>query len=201
MRQRLRIRRFVLSPIGVFVFLSAAGLGSVALTRPHPPELMPKTDLASAPAANHREVVLVLIGASFCSGMRQAGFRPAFLAMRDTVAKRAHQAGRVFVTIGVSLDWDPEVGVGLLKTYGPFDELAAGANWENIGAVDYIWNDKGGAAIPQVVVLERSVDTDGRGFSYGSDRIVLRLVGIDGLQSWMRAGGQLNFEMRSGTLQ
>jgi hypothetical protein len=197
----MRIRQLVLSPIVVFAFLSAAGLGGIALTRPRPLELKPKTALASAPTSNRREVVLVLIGSSFCAGMRQAGFRPAFLAARDTVAKRVRQAGRILVTIGVSIDWDPEVGVALLKSYGPFDELAVGANWENIGAVDYIWNDKGVAAVPQVVVLERSVNDDGRVISYGPDRVLLRLAGMPDLQSWMRAGGPLNFEMHSNTLE
>lgn len=58
-----------------------------------------------------REVVLVLIGASFCAGMKRAAYRPTFLAARDTIAKRVRHAGRIFVTIGVSLDWDPEVGI------------------------------------------------------------------------------------------
>lgn len=197
----MRIRQLVLSPIAVFALLSAAGLSGVALTRPHPLEVKPKTPLASAPTGNRREVVLVLIGSSFCAGMRQPGFRPAFLAVRDTVAKRVRQAGRIFVTMGVSLDWDPGMGVALLKSYGPFDELAVGANWENIGAVDYIWNNKGVAEIPQVVLLERSVSDDGRAIAYGPDRIVLRLTGMSALQSWMRAGGKLILETQSGTLE
>lgn len=197
----MRIRQLVLSPIAVFAVLSAAGLSAVALTRAHPLEVQAKTALAVASTGSRREAVLVLIGSSFCAGMKEAGFRPTFFAARDTVAKQVRLAGRIFLTIGVSLDWDPEVGVGLLKSYGPFDELAVGANWENIGAVDYIWNDKGVAAIPQVVVLERSVNDDGRVISYGPDRILLRLTGTSALQSWIRDGARLNFEMHSGTLE
>lgn len=198
----MRIRSLVLSPFAVFLLLSTAGLGVVALTRPQPPELMPKTALASAPrTGQRRELVLVLIGSSFCAGMRDTAFRPAFLAVRDTLAKRARQAGEIFVSVGVSIDWDPGMGVNLLKSYGPFDELAVGANWENIGAIDYVWNDKGVAAVPQVVVLERSMNNDGRVISYGPDRLRLRLIGLPDLRSWMRAGGKLDFERPSEALQ
>ena len=75
------------------------------------------------------------------------------------------------MALGVSVDFAQEAGIGMLKRFGPFDEILVGRGWQNLAALRYVWGDlPGPAAVPQILVLDRKVLWDGATLSVTEER-------------------------------
>jgi hypothetical protein len=138
----------------------------------------------------HRhELLFVVIASSRSRGSKAPGFEEHLAAARRLVARQATVRGAVFASIGVSVDPVLEEGLALLKRYGPFDEVDAGDNWENLGTAAFFWGGlHSEAAIPQVLVVSRDVNDDGRVIVLGTERLLVRKIGSDSLTAWATAG-------------
>ena len=104
--------------------------------------------------------------------------------------------------VGVDLDADLTKGLAFLgqigggRISGAFDQILVGGSWLNDKALQVIWSDKTiTAALPQVLVVERSVGTDDYLKTYrvtvGSDQVVANIVGETDLWLWARQGYRL----------
>lgn len=96
----------------------------------------------------------------------------------------ARASGARLVTLGVSIDVDVEAGLRMLRRFGPFDEVAVGRGWLNLGAYRYIWNDfPGHAGVPQVLISERRAAGSPR-VELSGERVLYRRAGGDALMHW-----------------
>jgi hypothetical protein len=136
-----------------------------------------------------REVIMVYIGKWNCGFSRDAQLGAAIRDVKPLLAARADSAGYSFAVRGVALDWKVEQGLAYLQTLGAFDEVSAGRNWFNGAAVELIWH--GGVAepaVPQVLLLERTIRPAEGSFVVGPDRVLARYVGVDEILAWTSAG-------------
>jgi hypothetical protein len=131
------------------------------------------------------EIVAVFIGGSFCGGSRMPGLREAVERANRDLRARALVEGTRFASVGVALDWSVSDGAKFLAEFGPFDELVIGRNWLNTAVIKYVWRDiPGQAAVPQMVVVRRHVDSDASGIVVSNERLLTRKLGADEIIEW-----------------
>jgi hypothetical protein len=148
--------------------------------------------LARQRTGHRRELLFVVLGSSYCHGVRAPGFKEQLSHARQLVQKLATARGNVFGSIGVALDPVPDEGLAFLREFGPFDEIDVGNSWESLGVTRFIWRGfHGEASVPQVLVVSRDVVDDGRSITIGADRLLAREIGSDSLIAWSKAGAPL----------
>jgi hypothetical protein len=106
------------------------------------------------------------------------------------LAAEAARRGAEFKIVGVSLDWEPEIGWEHLKKYGRFDEVTVGGNWRNISSETLIFQDSSSnaAAFPQVLVYEHTVTSTDNKLTFEPRRILTR---VHDIPRWVRAGAPI----------
>ena len=138
------------------------------------------------------QLVVVLIGSSTCGASKMGGFANAVRTVKGGVSEQARSEGSLYESIGVSVDWDPNVGARWLDSLGRFDEIVTGMNWLNEGALHLIWLAPGGtAALPQVQVFRRHIEVSPSGISVTEQELLLRIVGAGRIIQWARHGAPL----------
>lgn len=127
--------------------------------------------------------LVVYLAASWCAAS-QAPSLPQNL--RDAVARVRGDTTRGPVsTLGVALDWDPQLGWEYLAKFRVFDEVAIGRNWANIGATRFVWQAGPPVpTLPQIAIVRQSWRSDSLGVALLSESIVQRIVGPEAIQAW-----------------
>ena len=134
------------------------------------------------------ELVAVFFGATFCGASRDPRLPPAVREAQRLLRATAKRDGEQFATVGVALDWRPGAGLQFLRRMGSFDEIITGHNWLSTAAIELMWRDHpGSTALPQMVVLRRSVTIGPAAVQVGADEVVERMVGVDGISAWVAA--------------
>ncbi len=137
---------------------------------------------------NGKELVVVYIGATSCGPCLLPATKAAVARMKTLLASFATKNGYAFSAVGVSTDWVTADGIKFLNDNAPFDQLVIGGNWTNLAVEHYIWRDSSAnPAMPQVVVLERSV-TLGDRIAISPARVLRRVFGSDEIPKWVEAG-------------
>ena len=106
----------------------------------------------------------------------------------NAVGRAARDAGMLFSTIGVSDDWSVERGLGLLSTFGHFDEVIVGRNWFNSGIMLFVDALGGPQAVPQIVVVRQEKVIRKGSWRYGPMEELARAVGQGGMLAWAAGG-------------
>jgi cell division septation protein DedD len=192
-----------LVPAGTAVWVALGVVLLAAAVRAHPAERT-RPD-AARPAAETavrtyvpdfefrkgREIVLVLVGAAFCGAQREPGFPQAVEDAKLRVRDQAAARGAQFRAVAVSLDWKTDEALSFLEGFGAFDELTVGSNWLNDGARRYIWRDlPGPAAVPQLLVVERDVETEPQ-VQVRNERVIKRISGALPVIAWVKDGARI----------
>lgn len=143
------------------------------------------------------ELVIVLIGSSACSIARDGDGQSAFRATIKMLRQQArdHQIERVS-TVGVAVDWLPDSGLAFLRKITEFDEVIVGRSWLNTGLDRYVRASGGELAVPQVIVLRRSVAMSPNAvneLAISDEHILQTTVGLEPLLAWARAGAPVNW--------
>lgn len=142
------------------------------------------------------ELVMVYIGASHCGPCVQPEYKAALEQAKALLAEQAEAAGKGFAVIGVSLDYDPEVGIDFLRESGKFDELVIGRNWYNSAALSHFGVTEDGAparqlALPSVILYERDMSM-GEFIGASEPRYLTQIMGSGALPEWVAAGAPLD---------
>jgi hypothetical protein len=137
-----------------------------------------------------REIVAVFTTMASCCESLVSHLRPPLDSMRMFLAAEAARRGAQFKIVGVSLDWEPEIGWEHLKKYGRFDEVAVGGNWWNMPAEMLMFGDSASnaASVPQVYVYEHTVTTGFKSITFGPRRTLTR---VNDIATWVRAGAPI----------
>jgi hypothetical protein len=147
----------------------------------------PRTD-----SPKGREFVVVYVGMTGCGASRDPELREAVRRMKPMLARQAAARSVALTISGVALDWGTEKGVEYLRGLGAWDEISVGSNWTNLGAVHHIWaHPDRRAAVPQILVLERTVVEGPRRISVSDERRVAVLTGVGEIVDWVKGGSPL----------
>ena len=139
-----------------------------------------------------RELVLVYIGAASCGPCNDPEFKAVLAEFKRTIAEVARAERRKLRTIGVSDDWDVDAGLEFLRGCGPWDEVVAGNNMYNSAMIEHIWNfPNAQAAMPQIIVYERSFIFFDQRMIPGPRNYLIRLVSKFEVDDWLQAWQQL----------
>jgi hypothetical protein len=208
----LRIRPTA-ARLGTLVWLAAGVVVLAAALRAEPSRAAaparPKAPVATAaraaaPAAlvkkytpayasrTGKELMMVLVGASFCGAQRKPGFPQQVEDAKLGLQRQAAASGRQFSALAVSLDWETDDALAFLEHFGEWDQMSVGHNWLNEGAIRYVWRDMpADPTLPQILVVERDVEKGEQGIAVSGDRLVKRLQGTAEIEAWVRAGAAL----------
>lgn len=139
------------------------------------------------------EIVLVYIGSSTCAPSNSQEARTLVAAARHSVEAQAGKLGVRLRTIGVAKDASVGAGLAHLSRLKPFDEIATGRGWLNLGILRYIRSEfVGAAATPQVVVTFRNLShVDGGSSLIRGEHVLARKVGLEELRGWATTGFQV----------
>lgn len=169
----------------------------VARTGPKPPLVNPFA------AAHGRHLVAYVFLASDCGWSRLPKSRKTIGAMR-TGMRSVHGAAYAQISVvGVDLDADLAKGLAFLaeigggRVSGAFDQILVGGSWLNDKALRLMWSDKLiTPALPQVLVVERSVGADDyistSRLTVSGDRVVANIVGEIDLWQWATQGYRID---------
>jgi hypothetical protein len=132
------------------------------------------------------ELVLIYFGASTCGPCVDPEFKAALRRLKTVVADIARSEHRTFRSIGVSIDWELELGLSFLNDSGPWNEVIVGNNWYNSAAIEHFWNQQDSMpALPQVLLLERSFAVTAKRRFPGPKNYLVRLVGRHEVEKWI----------------
>jgi hypothetical protein len=171
-RSTARSRNHSLRLLTLGVLLPALGYWGVVALLATPPK-------ADREVGEIKETLAVLVTASFCIAAQREELTQAWPTILASLAERVERDGARLRTLGVSIDVDPLEGVEALSRYGTFDEIVSGSNWANLGVRTYVWEAlPGQAAIPQVIVVSRTLRQGPAGYQVLDEEEVDRMVGI-----------------------
>jgi len=137
-----------------------------------------------------REIVAVFTTMASCCQTLVPSLKGPLDSMRMMLAAEAARRGAEFKIVGVSLDWEPEVGWEHLKQFGRFDEVAVGGNWWNMPAEILMFSDtsRNAPTVPQVLVYEHTVTSHESALVFGPRRTLVR---VNDIGKWVRAGAPI----------
>lgn len=145
-----------------------------------------------------RELVAVLISDSHCVGNTYPGFLASVDSMNLALGRQAAARHLPFVAVGIATDWSPDSGFAYLKSLSTFDEVIVGRNWFNLGVARYLWADPASrAAVPQVLLLERTITPGGTRVNVGTDRVLARYPNAAAIVEWVKQGAPLPADERT----
>ena len=123
-------------------------------------------------SANGTHLIAFVFTASDCGWSTFPEGMEAIRSLRRQIRSEHGNSYAQISVVGVALDADPDAGLQFLLDLSggtpsrAFDQISAGGSWLNEQAVRLFWRKQAAVAvIPQVVVIERRVDTG----SYLSD--------------------------------
>ena len=157
-------------------------------------------------------LIAFVITASDCGWSSQTRTMEALGSIRERM-QSAHGARYAHVgVVGVAIDEEPETGLTFLseiaggKVRTAFDQIAIGGSWLNEHLVRFVWREGiAEAATPQVILVERPVDTKSYLSDYtirtGDDKVVATLSGSSAILQWLVEGlplDDVNDDRRGG---
>ncbi len=166
------------------------GLGWRRSHLPEPAPVPQRFDLTEVNGiSTHQELVMVYVGATGCEASNRPEMEDHLATIRAGLAKHAAAIDSRFVAVGIALNWDVAEGLAHLSASGHFDEVNAGQNALNSGALRYIWDTHPGpAATPQVMLLHRTLSVNSAGVTSIEEDLLVRRVGLAEIGTWVARG-------------
>lgn len=96
-----------------------------------------------------------------------------------------------FSTVGVNIEWDPQLGYEFLQRFGRFDEISLGRRWLNSSVNAYITATLSDQSLPQVIVVRQRVAADNPPLRVLPPTRLLSIVGRDRIQRWVKDGARI----------
>ena len=216
MRNRELLRSFARNPLAISVllmstlvaYLAASSLldatratGADSTRTENPTSDAPANPFASVDGAH---LVAFVIGASDCDWSNMPEIKAAFGRIRERMRAAYGDAYAHIEVVGVAIDEDPEAGLTYLSDIGrgtvgtAFDQIAVGGSWLNEQVVRFAWREgKAAASTPQVIVVERLVDTSSylseSTIKTGNDLVVANASGRNDILRWIERGLPLDY--------
>lgn len=184
--------------------MRATGAGTPLAESPNPDA--PTNPFASV---NGAHLIAFVITASDCGWSNHPETKAALGILRERMRSVYGDKYAHIEVVGVAIDEDPEAGLTFLSDIGrgtvrtAFDQVAVGGSWLNEQVVRFAWREaKARAATPQVIVVERLVDTSSYLSEYtiktGDDLVVANASGASDIVRWIEQGLPLDYSVDHG---
>jgi hypothetical protein len=139
-----------------------------------------------------KQLLFVFLGSEDCKASLAPGFNTTIIRAVEAVRQQALVDNQPFSSMGVSAGRSAEAGLAYLKKFGHFDEVSSGHGWLNDSAMHFIWQDLPGAAmVPEVIVVERSLDSLDPGYNFSDERVLVRALGTPQIENWVTGGARI----------
>jgi hypothetical protein len=139
--------------------------------------------------ASGDEVLVVFLGSPDCAATQRKELRTTMRKLSSMLAARVQAEHTPITRVGVYVAWSARDALRLDEEFGPFDEVSAGSNWLNSGAVEYIWRDESvPPTLPQIVVVRRTITVDVNRIRLKQHEVIARHFGVDEITAWVDAG-------------
>lgn len=190
-------RGFIAAAVFLVTFTAGATdripIPSFRLEESSPRDLyVPKYELGED---EQTEIAMIYFTQSTCGACNAEGLPDAVMEVKQSLSRKAADAGYGFSVTGVSLDWVPERGFEHLRRFGNFNEVVIGRNWVNSAALKYMWQEfPGRTGTPQIVVIMRRLQVPGERYAAAqviSERLLARKLGTNEIFSWSNGGAPL----------
>lgn len=145
------------------------------------------------PVKHTRQLVALYFGATGCGPCHDARLKAALGMLKERLTNVATAAGGHLHFIGVALEPDLDSGIAFLRASTSFDEIVVGGGMEtNTTAVRYLVHGPPGyLGIPQIVIHQRHLRTQGGSIEVLEDREIARYMGSDRIAAWVEDGATL----------
>lgn len=145
---------------------------------------------------HRREIVFTYITSPGCSLCTRANNINTVIEIKNKLSEKVDSLDAGFLTMGVVVGWDVNVGYEHLNYFGNFDEILIGNNWFGTGGLKYLFEDiPGRPGVPQIVVTKRIYDADESDDGYvrnfrgiESEELLVRHIGVNRLEAWFSDG-------------
>ncbi|CAN5329386.1 hypothetical protein BH23GEM2_BH23GEM2_19320 [soil metagenome] len=138
------------------------------------------------------EIVAVFLATEDCLAASTPGFDEELKGAITRLRNETRSTDRRFVYVGGALSNNTRRAREFMARFGPYDELVVGRGWLNSTAVYYMWRDiPGGSRLPQIVILQRSVEVLPEGIRISPDSVLLRVSGVEAIRAWAAAGSPI----------
>jgi hypothetical protein len=135
------------------------------------------------------ELVMVYFGGASCAPCQNPKLKNALRHAQLLLKGQAEDSGTSFASVGVAVDWRPDVGARWLGTVANFDEISAGRSWSNSDVTHWlVERDDVEPIRPAVVVYRRKADYRAGASEYGGKVLLKSFGGGDEIISWVKAG-------------
>ena len=132
---------------------------------------------------------MVFVVSGICGATAQEGFDEAYAEVETVLSSQANGEGLKLHTIGIAVDPLVEDGLAVLRRFGPFDEILAGAGWENGMSLHYLFGDLSVLpTVPQLLVFRRSVVPENRTLLIMQDTLLFALRGLEEIVHFSQHG-------------
>jgi hypothetical protein len=150
-------------------------------------------DRKRRPVKHERQLVALYFGATGCGPCHDERLKAALGVLKERLTDVAGAAGGSLHFIGVALEADVDSGIAFLRGSTSFDEIVVGGGMKtNTAAVRYLVHGPPGyLGIPQIVIHQRHLRTQGGSIEVLEDREIARYLGSEKISAWVEAGATL----------
>ena len=160
-------------------------------------------------SANGTHLIAFVITASDCGWSKLPATMQAVGSLRAKLRSTYGGSYALVSVVGVVLDKDVQAGLRFVSTLGEgspdgaFDQLIVGGSWLNEQVVRLVWRERmAQAASPQVLVIERPVNTDSylsaSRIGVQNDRVLVNPIGSAEIVQWIAQGMPLDYHPHRG---
>jgi hypothetical protein len=183
----------VLLPAGTYLWVSGGGFGG------DPFEGLPADSIQALIAAQEARALLprgelkvVVVVGQECTASQLRTLKRDIRKIRGLIQPQAGDTMDVRL-VGVAVAWDAEAGARMLGALAEFDEIVSGGNWLNTATETLFWDTSHATppAVPQVVVLGRTIRRGRQTIEVNGERRVGEFVGAEEIERWVNAGAPL----------
>ena len=203
-------RAWALKAVYCFVLgasISASYAGASLLRQPRPDEMAAcfqaagenETLVNPFASANGTHLIAFVVTASDCGWSTLPAGIEAIRSLRAEMNSVYGDSYAEVRVVGVALDSDLDAGLRFLADIGrgapsgAFDQVIVGGSWLNEQIVRFVWRERiAQAATPQIVVVERKVDSQAylssSSLGVEDDTVVANPAGAEEVVTWLKQG-------------
>lgn len=177
------------SALAGIVLPAAAYMAARTLWQDEAPAPSPLTTVPVAREGELKELVAIVISASFCHGNAFPGLSDALHELPWLIQSHAADEGLPHRLVGVAIDPLAARGASYMNGIGQFHELVVGGGWTNAFSLKYMWQDgRLPASVPQVLVLERTMHATSDVITLVHERFLRHLDSPPAIVEWIGQG-------------
>lgn len=175
-----------------------------AVFRPTPDE----TPVNPFAAANGTNLIAYVLTSSECGWCTLPEATKAIGSFQTQIRTRYKSSYAQVSVVGVITDMEVNAGLDYIASLGngdaggPFDQVIVGGSWLNEQVVRFVWREQVARALtPQIIVIERPVNTDAyisaSTIRVENDTLVANPTGYHEILAWLEADMPLEVESDS----